>query len=275
MDPKFAISGRALGEILPISVSTAVAIEALPEKRSEWGAELWINVRTLLRNMWSTIQADDKRYVGPEHLYEPFKEEMRQVANAVRDISGGTMAVVYYHCRYDDLVRWVPNGVLKEPTELQKGWLAIEHNLMSVLLREDTASGEFGILQFNTEIVGRPKKVLLMTHYPIDLLFAKSFAQLQLLESHTGTIKGRGEWNTKLTGGKLLTNIPFNRFTLQVFGDNNNLLNAMGPKIKKVVVEMAATNKWTSVSSMELVRFSIQQLKDPIARDFLLKVAKA
>lgn len=272
MDPKFAISGRALGEHLPISVSTAVAIEGLPEKKPLWGAELWINLRTLLRNLWSTINSDDRKYVGPEHLYAPFVAEMEQVRNAVRDITGGTMTVVFYHCDYSDLLRHLPNAILKEHSELQKNYLAIEHNLMQVLLKY---AESFGIREFKTEIRGTPQKCLMMTHYPVDLLSAKSFGKLQLLESHTGTIKSKSEWHTKLTNGKQLDNIPFNHFTLQIFGDNNNLLNAMSIKIRKVVMEIAEKHKWTSVSTLDLIRFSIGEIKDPFARDFLMKVFRA
>jgi len=273
MDPKFAVAGRALGEVLPISVSTAVAIELLSEKKEHWVPELWINVRTAFRNFYSVIANDDKKYVGPEHIYPALLNELELIRESVKTITQGSTKVVYYYCDYSDLARHLPHAVVREATtENQKRYNSIEWNLFQVLLKEAT---QFEIREFKTAITGSPVSCLMMTHYPVDLLWAKSFGKLRLLESHTGAVKSKSEWNTKLTNGKQLTQIPFNYFTLQIFGDNNNLISAMSPKIKSVVVDLAEKHRWTTVTTMDRIRFSVSEMKDPFARDWLMKVLKA
>lgn len=273
MDPNIAVAGRALGETIPISISTAVAIEELANKKPQWPAELWINVRTAFRNLYSVINNDDKKFVGPEHLWHPFLRELDQIKQAVKDVTQGTTQVVYYHCDYSDLLRRLPHTTLKEATtETQKRNFSIEWNIMQVLLRE---AEHLDIQTFKTEITGSVQNCLIMTHLPIDLLWAKNFGKLRLLESHTGTIKSKSEWNTKLTGGKQLTRMPFNHFTLQVFGDNNNLLNGMSPKIRKVVEDLSEQHRWTTVTTLERIRYCVGEMKDPFARDFFIKVLRA
>lgn len=84
---------------------------------------------------------------------------------------------------------------------------------------------------------------LIMTHFAIDLLNSYN---LKLLESHTGTVKSSNLFYTRLApfGKNDLTRIPFNSFTLYIFGDNS-LTRTLGIKTKKTVLEIAEANKWT------------------------------
>lgn len=273
MDPNMAVAARVLGETIPISVSTAVAIEELANKKPQWPAELWFNVRTVFRNFYSVIANDDKKFVGPEHIYRPLIAEMEMIRQAVRDITQNTTKVVYYYCDYSDLARRLPNATLKEATtETQKRNFSIEWNLCQVLIRD---AEQLDIQLFKTEILGSVQNCLMVTHLPVDLLWAKNFGKLRLLESHTGAIKSKSEWNTKLTGGKQLARMPFNHFTLQIFGDNNNLLNGMSPKIRKVVEDLSEQHRWTTVTTLERIRYCVGEMKDPFAKDFFIKVLRA
>ena len=125
---------------------------------------------------------------------------------------------------------------------------------------------------FDFEIEGRHPDSLIMTHLPVDLLARYRFSRLELLESHTGKIKGPAEWNTKLTNGKELANIPFNSFTLQLFGDNGNMFSPQSISIRRVLLEAAQKWGWTNVSGMERVRDTIGKIANDHHREQLVKL---
>jgi hypothetical protein len=93
------------------------------------------------------------------------------------------------------------------------------------------------------------------------------------LESHTGAIKNPAEWNTKLTGGaKELSNIPFNRFTLQLFGDNGHMFLSGPLRLREIVLGIAKRDHWTSVTTSERVSFGIRNIPNDIDRGSLMKL---
>src|SRR5690606_9561418 len=92
---------------------------------------------------------------------------------------------------------------------------------------------------YDVYIEGKFQDTMLLTHIPVDLLSADRFSKLVLLESHTGAIKPHLSWYTKLTNGKELFRMPFNRFTLQVFGDNGVHFAPMPMKMKQAVKDIS------------------------------------
>jgi hypothetical protein len=119
------------------------------------------------------------------------------------------------------------------------------------------------IRQFNFEITGHHPASLIVTHFPVDLFGRYRFNQLDLLESHTGKIKPPAQWNTKLSAKREETDmLPFNPFTLQVFGDNQQFVHQL-PRVKEAVVETAKATGWSSVTTMEKIRMTLEkQVKD-------------
>lgn len=63
---------------------------------------------------------------------------------------------------------------------------------------------------------------LLLSHVPWDLLSYGKFRRLDLLESHTGIIKTRKDWNTKYyrIPDKDMSFLPFMEYLLVTFGDS-------------------------------------------------------
>src|SRR5690606_15099886 len=74
---------------------------------------------------------------------------------------------------------------------------------------------------FDMDFEQDQRKVLIITHFPVDLLNRYKFSRLVLLETHTGAMKPHTLWYTKLYNGKELNMIPFDRMTVQLFGDGN------------------------------------------------------
>src|SRR5690606_22392271 len=109
---------------------------------------------------------------------------------------------------------------------------------------------------------------LILTHFPVDLLNRYRFKTLKLLESHTGAIKPFNVWNTKLKDGQGLDVIPFDRMTLQMFGDNAHF-SPMHKKVRMTIYNLVVKNKWTYATTKDYVFYCIQQNRDPALEDLV------
>lgn len=272
------IDAREKGGI-PISIGTSLAIESacgvFPDRPVSPAPvlavkELWINVRTLIRNLNGALPKELAERVLPHDLVPPMLEELSIIESAISKISSGMVRVVYYCCDYSSLPRMFPKATLRfAKTEKQLLIKALEDNAITLLL---AASPPHDLRLFRFEIHGKFPNSLIVTHLPVDLLARYSFAKLELLESHTGSIKPYPQWHSKLTGGKELPNIPFNRFSLQVFGDNGHQFAPMLPSIRKEVIRMAEEDSWTTITTDEKIRVSLRKIQDPATRSLLLAV---
>jgi hypothetical protein len=102
---------------------------------------------------------------------------------------------------------------------------------------------------------------LILTNYAYDLLSYKHFNKLDLLESHTGVLKPKSMWYTKLLNGKDLNRIPFNSLSIQVFGDKETF-SGMPHKVKSLILELAEKYQWTQVTSKDRIYYSLDRLDD-------------
>lgn len=272
------VSRREVGN-LPLSIGTSFAVESLTLKDQEGNPIkeklppcIWINIKTLFRNLHNALDTDLKKRVSPEDLTAVLVTELEFIKQYVPEVTRGVTSVVYYDCTYDDLLQKYPHANhRKVVTDLQKHYVVLEHKTTQLMLSGYTDT--FQIQCYRSDIDGKYASAWMLTHAPIDLLSYKRFGKLALLESHTGRIKHPSSWNTKLTNGKEMPNIPFNAFTLQVFGDN--VYFSMMPRaIKESVLEMARDYQWTSVTTMEKIRHSIAGMRDHFGREILRKIAR-
>lgn len=268
-------AAREVGD-LPLSIPTSLAMEALfvEDKNGDSSKpkSLFVNVRTLFRNLWSSLEAAAREPLDATAFADVVKQEMDFIQGYVAEKSMGKFVLVFYICSYDDLAQRLPRAILKTAnTDKQRLYLKREMETTNIVKNDYGETHK--IENFRTQITMREHAVLL-THSPIDLLF-NDFYSAVLLESHTGKLKLPYEWNSKLTNGKDLSHLPFNKFTIQVFGDNNTYISQMPMKIKKVVLEMAEKDNWSAVTTVDKIRFSLKKLRDHYARDYLLQVLKS
>lgn len=270
------IDSREKGSI-PISIATALAVESAcgvyPDKPVSPAPvtnvkEVWFNVLTLTRNLLGSLSPDIRDLVTEEYLVTALLEELTIIESALVKESNGLTRTVFYHCDYSSLGRKFPNANLKVPTSPKQ----IAHNTLLMktasLLAKSISSAE--LRSFKFELVGRFPNSLIVTHLPVDLLSKQYFQKLELLESHTGAIKAYPQWHTKLTNGKELTNIPFNSFTLQVFGDNGHQFTPILNSLRKEILQIAEENNWTTLTTSEKIRFSLRKIKDVTNRSLLM-----
>lgn len=261
MDSLDILSGRAVGE-LPLSIGTSLAIEALKDVQGY--DSIWINVKTLYRNIYESCDREYLDKLEANGIADTISDEI----NFIRRHLANKMKVVIYDLGYKGLAKRYPKAILKEArTPLQIAYEKMMNETIDIVIGEDFDQE----IEYDagSELAGEPTKSLIITHYPVDLLSRTKFRQLRLLESHTGAIKGRSEWFSKLQNGREMNFVPFNKFTIQIFGDGKHF-SGYPPKVKKAVMTMAIENRWTSVTTNDKVRFSIKRMKDIYTSTLLL-----
>lgn len=274
------LSNRVLGEVLPISIATALAIESLIGKNPDAPVVddhlgeidiLKINVRTLVRNLVGAIQKEDKdiEITGPV-LIDYVCADINVINTILSEYAEDTLAVMFYVPTYNAVyTSRYKHGILKVAKTPKQVY---NHNLelyvVDHILKHAEDVGITNIESMDSDMIAYPGHCATITHYPVDLLSRYNFTSLSLLESHTGALKGSSEWNTKLTGGKVNVNLPFDRATLQVFGDGVMFMSSKS-KLRNLFLEMADKHKWTPRSTKELVIFSSTQINDVFFENYV------
>lgn len=228
--------------------------------------ELWVNVRTLFRNFMGSLDATTHKAVVPGQIAEALATEMDTIASIVATESRGSCEVVFYYCNYRGIEGKYRHAVVRrDSTENQKLYTIIHNATIELLIgyeRDDMVGLDLKLTPQNHPIA------LVLTHYAYDLLSWPNFSKLVLLESHTGAIKERALWYTKYHNGKDLVMIPFREDFIQVFGDNETF-RPMDLKLRRDLIDIATRYHWTAVSTRDKIKYGIDQLQNPMARDIL------
>jgi len=260
------LSARPMGEVYPVSIATDAALVAL--KDAGKADVIWINVATLCRNLYDCIAPDHRQFMEPVAMGLEVMREMSVIRQVAADHNLGCQ---FYILGYEGLAKKYPFAkVHVAKTELQKARSEMISDALDAIMARD--EGQTIHFDKGSEIRGEPKRALLISHYATDLLSRNKFSTLRLLESHTGAVKPRSQWNTKLTDGRSLGNIPFNHFTVQIFGDNRQHFDPYPHAVRKAILELAAAWHWTSITTVDKIRFSLQRMKDQYTAQQLLRV---
>lgn len=274
------LAGREMGQ-LPVSIGTSLALESvtgiLPEHETDDPDihkfdSLWVNVRTLFRNIVASIPSDQKVMLSPEDIVETIKQEMSAIEELVNKITFSKVKVHFYVTTLKSFLRTFSKSIPKYPkTERQKFHAALEKVALDYFI--DNFDAFENLRVFDVKVEAKGGKSLIMTHQPIDLLSRYEFKQLILLESHTGALKGPSLWSTKLTGGKNLIRIPFNKLTLQVFGDGE-MFSTFPIKIKRELLRIAEEENWTVNTTTEKMRYGINKSYDPKFKELMFELMR-
>lgn len=256
---------RAKGQF-PISIATSLGLEGafgileegprfkVPPIREY--QEIWINLRTLFRNFEGALDKDTRGNISANESAQILLDEMAFLVHHLSD-----MRVHFYACSYKSLSRLYPNAQFKEVnTDKQKIYARMENDTLEILFRSPRLYG-MSIKGFDVNLTpdgAKASKSLIMTHYPFDLLSYKNFNVLALLESHTGVIKQRGQWYTKLNGGNSLERIPFDKMTVQLFGDSGKLIRPYPPAYRDEFLKVAEKYQLNSLSTESRIKQCVQ-----------------
>lgn len=247
---------RELGE-LGLSIPTSSAFEVLMESESSDVVydSIWINLRTLVRNLVSSI-SNKEAVLEPDAIAYELVSEVDLITDIISNIPYLSNAdVVVYNNTYAGLEKRLPRAKLKAPsTEKQIDDHMLETNILANFTSIfDDPNSKVSYRQGDYTLEGGDDTSLILTHCPVDLMSVYNFNTLRLLESHTGSVKKRSMWNTKLTGGKKNARLPFNLFTLQVFGDNSVHFYGYSYKYKQLVLSIASDKDWNSTTSKDKI----------------------
>ena len=273
------LAERPKGQIA-ITRSTALALEGAfgiypdrpesPAPISEFN-ELWVNVRTIYRNLVTSFAVADQRALMPDDIVAGMWEDMHGIVEYVKRATQGRCEVIFYRPSYDGLARVFPNADLKVPDNANQ--LAAKRLEDASYAAFDRSGFDYPVNVYDVFITGYHYRALMLTHISLDLLATYHFKTLCLLESNTGLIKRSTQWSSKLGVKEASDFLPFNTFTLQVFGDRNTLFRSAHIKLRRAVLELANERRWNSVTTADRIRSNLKTLKDPEVADALSKFA--
>ncbi len=262
-----ALAEREKGSV-PISMGTALAVQGLlgtyPERPESpppirTFKQVWFNVYTLYRNLIATLSAEQHRAALPGELASALTEDMLGAASAISTQARHCEAIFYLN-DYSNLAKAFPHAKIRVPaTQIQEINATLEHETLRAVMR---AKPDVTFRSYGIRIEGHHPATAMLTHFPVDLLNRYQFDQLQLIESNTGKLKGPSQWNTKLTVKEQVDSLPFNAFTLQIFGDRSTQFNPQSIALRRCVLELAQSKDWTSVTTMEKIKLNISSVKD-------------
>lgn len=267
---------RTIG-MLPISVGTSLALEqflvpghmAGELKGSPKMDTLMLNVSTIIRNV---VQAYDTKYhnlLNIHTVHADVIEDLSAIYDTLGQLSKIKPDLVLYDRQYSNIPKQYPNGNIWVPTtDGQKKYAALEKGVIMMLHQT--------LKQFllkTEKLPSSPKSVYVMTHHPVDLAdHPTGFSDINLLESHTGAVKGFELWYTKLTNGAELDRIPFNQLTIQVFGDKSSDFKANKFIYRQTVTALAEQFNWTPVTTKERVKLGLATIKDTELKNTLISM---
>lgn len=243
---------RTKGRLYPVSIGTSVALECffgvsqdmpLPNgKQPPYQAYQCIlaNIKTLARNYVSSYNVRDISRVSSKDLYSNFLSEIIMIKNIVEDQSAGKVEIVFYDNSYYRLKSHLPKAIIKQSlTPKQQIIIDYETKLCDTIKHEPTnIRGLFKYVSTNDLIRSSKRHNVIITHYPMDLILTKE--PVDLLESHTGKIKQSYQFPSKLK--RAGDNVPFNKYTLQLFGDTSGYIMSVSSKLKNEVLRICKEN---------------------------------
>lgn len=253
---------RAIGT-LEMSVGTSLAFEGSLVTNLGRTDSLLLNLRTLVRNAQQAYEKDDKEKLDADQIQRDTESDLSLIAKWLEvNRKGKPVSMTVYNPSYSDLAKRFPNAKIWGPTtDLQKKTEKLIDDVVKAIVRKYSKL----ILSVGSTLPDFKGNGIVLTHHVVDLVDAQGAGRLQLLESYTGLLKGFTLWHTKLTGGSELHYIPFNRLTIQIFGDKSTNFGSSSHAIKELVKKIATEGHWTSASSLSRVRGTINNW--PVAVD--------
>lgn len=237
--------------------------------------EFHVNISTLYRNILGSLSTADKERVMPFDLLETLLQEIKLINDLVNHSSNNKTKVVFYHNLYSGLDTMYPNASIRKANTVNQMAYEQQHDRVLTELMSHAKNLQNDQLTLITvKNITSPIKpgggCLMLTHYAYDLV-SDNFSKLHLLESHTGAVKQKAQWYTKFNDGKSLVNIPFNIYTLQIFGDSTTF-HPFPLACRKAVIALADKYKWNALTTKDRIKLCFDLEQNPEIRMKLLLV---
>jgi len=270
-----SLSNRTISAF-PLSIGTSLALESLFKPRLEpYDAkreipneidinnyqEIYINLYTLYRNIVGSVNKEVFKNTNANELLSIMESEI-DVINDLFSIEGNNLCMpIYYYNNYKNLFSFGQTHGIKfreDKTDYQKIYKQLFLDIIKKLFKHTDEH-----IEINSIIKPKNRNTsLILSHVPYDLISYMNFKKLDLLESHTGKLKHRHQWNTKYAniGDSDLSHLPFNRRLLLVLGDKI-LIHPNEYKLRKLIYDISIKRNWTPMTT-----------NDKINQDFELEI---
>lgn len=249
---------RTLGGKYPVSIGTSVALEGMfgliegshtTPSNAPYNAYQCIvfNLRTLARNYLSSYKAVDLNTINFATLSMDFVGEVNLIRNIVEDNSSGKLKHSIYNNTHEGLPRVLKKAIFKTKYTARQAFNANLESLLcdAVHTFATTTANNLNYEHTTLNITQGLRTNVILTHLPVDIILCN--LHCDLLESHTGRIKPPHLFASKLKNAS--DNIPFNSYTIQIFGDTANTILPQASAIKAEVTELCKAAGFTAVTS--------------------------
>lgn len=267
------LAKREMGNI-PISIATSLAFEGLynrhPDRKPERvlpaskAKVIYINARTLFRNIYRAVDERSlAERVSAQDYANCLLEEVDELSAFLKQESH-PLELVLYLPSYRSLAKYMGNGELRPlSTDLQKQYNQLENGCLTEILKQYKNEEVKPFLEVDMEIeVKEYQDIFLLSHLPMDLLNVKNAADIYLVESHTGVVKGKELWYTKLHANKE-ESIPFNKATVLFFGDSGMIFKPQNHKSRSALVEVSKKRKWNAYTTKDRMLIGLEVCNEP------------
>lgn len=176
------------------------------------------NVSTLLRNIYNSVKFNELITVSKKEVYETLLEEVDFLTGFFQNAS---LNIKFYIHNYAYLRNNYNDKLRKATTDKQLFLDNINKYCLDEISKNDDVETFSKDIKYSKE-----DHCLIFTHIPFDLISYNNFMKMDLLESHTGLIKTRKNWNTKYhpVPNCDMSILPFMEYLLVTFGDNVQLI---------------------------------------------------
>lgn len=267
-----AMALNSVGDIIPISIGTANAIQSILEISDGINHQLsptplvtcgglYISLWTLTRNAINSVTKENKELINVQTIEDIVLGDIQTILAAfdklkpvyfykltrksIRKNYGGSTRIVANSAKaieQEDIIDQVISRVMIDETILDD---------RSMLLEGDMCVPVKGTLP-----------IMVLTSHPIDLVEFGQKNTVYCLQSQTGRIVSRDEFHRfykvkakyKDVG---YPRLPFNRLFLQLIGDGKMFL---GVGIKQIdeIVKVAEEKEWTQRTTHDRVKLTMQ-----------------
>ena len=279
--PGFTVSERTISAF-PLSVGTSLAFESLfsgsltpidPERvvvrvNPNRYQEIWINLSTLFRNI---VQACSKEAVQRTSVQE-YTDALLTEIHVINTIFAEQSSCIpmYYSMDYPrlDSKAKARKIVLRDPkTDIQRKYHYNHDTAIDRVYKLTDSVRRF------KDALHPPQRsdALILTHIPYDLFSRSKFDSLALLESHTGLVKDRTLWASKLypLPETDMSHLPFNELSLFIFGDKVQISPAV-IKLRRLVYECSLKRHWNPLTTPEKMKMDLSlEIKEPFVLSWL------
>jgi len=266
------LASREVGEY-PISIPTSIVLEAIfnngdmfypedikpPNRPNPSNYDYhYFSIPTMIRNLISSVGVKEISEIqrNPTTVAETVLEE----TDVIRELYQGTSCkpIFYTHGHRSVLKDTNPN---LEFRRIRGQLLVVESTIKQITSKVINEDLEDHLLVMNS-FKKNNAKILITTHYPVELLERDKFSEMSLIESHTGSFKPFWLLYTKYAHYKedpRYSLLPWNKLLLYLLGDKIQIK----PKPKELrlkVLTMAERKNFTPRTSNSKVMLNLRQL---------------